>query len=108
MFHWGIVYVEPHSGHRSPNDTTNSRVNILNAVTEFQGRCAFNCYFIFNSNLWDGETMHLMRGMEEFEITKYRNELATILVELRRQFRPCDTLVLQTTHYLRKGELLSV
>jgi len=122
MFHWGVAtkgdYARSWSKHRMYSgergtpyvDTKDSHKNIELAIYEFQNRSRNDDHevvFILLSAMWDGYRynyqykyrMHFNDHLEEYQLD-YSRLLLKILPLMRKK----DTLVLQTSHYIKEWD----
>jgi len=116
-FNWGISnndgdYAAAYRDHRSPNDTINSVTNIMNAIEEFQlrsGKDESEVFFLFSSNLWDVHRYQLnYHSTPDINtwLQQYRKNYSSVVLNIFERMRPIDTLILQTTHYIKSYDQL--
>ena len=110
-FHWG-VFTDPFSAwatHRSPNDTTSSVQNIMSSIEEFQLRTKneTEVVFLLSSNLWDVYRYESLQQKESIDkwLQEYRLDYSALVMNITSKLRKkVDTLVLQTTHFVKLGQ----
>lgn len=122
MFHWGVAtkgdYARSWSKHRmysgNPGstyvDTKNSHKNIELAIYEFQNRTRNDNHkvvFILLSAMWDGyRYIYQYKYRMHFNdlLQEYQKDYSQLLLKIMPLMRKQDTLVLQTSHYIKEWD----
>jgi hypothetical protein len=105
MFHWGVSPPPHHvawEGHRAHEGTDDNRLNIFNALSEYQKRAGdSSAIIIFHSNLWDAQR-YVDFFLDNTTTTKFKNDFERdyreVVTQIKAKMRPQDTLLLGTSH----------